>query len=47
MTVTLPCGQENVNPVLFCTALETALGQKCPSRVVRLELLDSAGQPFR
>lgn len=47
MTVTLPCGQENVNPVLFCTALETALGQKCPNRVVRLELLDSAGQPFR
>ncbi len=47
MTVTLPCGQENVNPVLFCAALEAAQGQKYPSRVVRLELLDSAGQPFR
>ena len=47
MTVTLPCGQENVNPALFCTALEMAQGRKCPCRVVRLELLQKDGMPFR
>ena len=47
MTVTLPCGQVNVNPALFCTALETAQGQKCRCRVVRLELLQKDGTPFR
>lgn len=47
MTVTLPCGQENVNPVLFAGALHEALGEECSVRVVRLELLDGDGKPFR
>lgn len=47
MTVTLPCGQENVNPVLFAGALQKAAGTAVPYRVVRLELMDESGAPFR
>lgn len=47
MCVTLPCGQENVNPVLFCRALYEKMGEECACHVVRTELLDKAGMPFR
>ncbi len=48
MTVTLPCSSaETVNPGLLLTALNTATQQSYRCRVLRLELLTSAGKPFR
>ncbi len=47
MYVTLPCGQENVNPALFCRALNEKIGEECSTRVVRTELLNGIGAPFR
>ncbi len=47
MTVTLPCGQENLNPTLLAGALNEQQGVECPCHICRLELLDSTGAPFR
>lgn len=47
MTVTLPTGNDNVNPSLFLQALNAVNGGTYGMRVLRLELLTAAGEPFR
>ncbi len=45
--VTLPTGNDNINPALLLQALNAADGAAYRMRVVRLELLDADGNPFR
>lgn len=48
VTVTLPCNSENtVNPTLFVSALEKAIGTQPTAQVMRLRLLDKEGNTFR
>ena len=47
MTVTLPMGNETVNPSLFLQALNDFSGKEHHMRVLRLELLTADGIPFR
>ena len=46
MLVTLPLGNETVNPGLFLTALRAATTQERQCRVLRLALLLENGEPF-
>lgn len=47
VTVTLPTGNDNVNPSLFLQALNGATGEEYHMRVMRLELLTATGDLFR
>ena len=47
MTVTLPCGSdENINPGLFLTALNTAQDQEIDAQFLRLRLEKADGTEF-
>ncbi len=47
MMVTLPTGNDNINPNLLLQALNVANNEEYTMRVMRLELLTADGKPFR
>ena len=46
MTVTLPLGNDTVNPTLLLTALNAGAARQYSCRVLRLALLLENGEPF-